>query len=93
MKKANIKTNKSFRNLEEEANFWDTHDLSPIFDNPKIPLSKLEPLESEKEAVITIRLQKSVKDRIEKIAQIKGINTGTLSRMWLVEKVRQFNFA
>lgn len=93
MKKVNVKPAKPFNSLDEEAAFWDTHDLSPVFENPKISLSKLEPLESEKEAAITIRLQKSVKDKIEKIAQIKGINAGTLSRMWLIEKVRQFNFA
>lgn len=91
--KVNIKPNKPFKSLEKEAAFWDTHDLSPILENPKISLSELEPLESEKEAAITIRLQKSVKDKIEKIAQLKGINAGTLSRMWLIEKVRQFNFS
>lgn len=89
--KVNIKSNKPFKSLEEESAFWDTHDLSPILENPKISLSELEPLESEKEAAITIRIQKSVKDKIEKIAQLKGINAGTLSRMWLIEKVRQFN--
>lgn len=93
MKKVKIKTVKPFNSLEEEATFWETHDLSPVFKNPKISLSKLEPLETEKEETITIRLQKSVKEKIEKIAQIKGINTGTLSRMWLIEKTRQFNLA
>ena len=93
MKKNSIKPIKPFKTLEEEAKFWDTHDLSPVFENPKISLSKLEPLESEKDAAITIRLQKSVKDKIEKITKIQGINAGTLSRMWLVEKVRQFTFA
>jgi len=93
MKKVNIKPIKPFKNLEEEANFWDNHDLSPLIENPNISLSKLEPLETEKEAVITVRLQKSIKEKIEKIAQIKGINAGTLSRMWLIEKVRQCKFA
>ena len=89
MKKIHIKPIKPFNTLEEEAKFWETHNLSSIVEDPTISLSKLEPLETEKEAVITVRIQKSIKEKIEKIAQIKGINASTLSRMWLIEKVRQ----
>ena len=85
----NMKPIKPFKNLEEEANFWDTHDTSMLFKNPKTPLSVLPRIESEKEEILTIRIQKSVKERIKKIAQEKGINPATLSRMWLIEKLRQ----
>ncbi len=78
-----------FKTLDEEADFWDTHDLSLAFENHKTPLSKLPPLEKEKEAVMTIRLQQSAKKAIEKIARAKGINPTTLSRMWLIEKLQQ----
>ena len=37
--------------------------------------------------VITLRVQKIVKDKIDKAAKIKGINSATLSRMWLVERL------
>lgn len=84
-----LKPIKPFKTLEEEALFWDTHDLSLLAKNPKTPLSKLPPLESEKKEVLTIRLQKSVKEKIERVAQEKGINASTLSRMWLVEKLKQ----
>lgn len=82
---------KPFKTLDEEARFWDTHDLSRLFDDPNIPLKKLEPLESEKTATLTLRVQKSVKEKIERIARLKGINPSTLSRMWLVEKLMQFD--
>ena len=82
---------KPFKTLEEEANFWDTHDVSDLFSNPKTPVSKLSRIEPEKQAVMTIRLQGSVKRRLENIAQQKGINPSTLSRMWLIEKVREFD--
>ncbi|MEK7061069.1 MAG: CopG family antitoxin [Patescibacteria group bacterium] len=82
-----IKPIKPFKTLEEEANFWDTHDVSRIFKNPKTSLSELLSLEPKKEMVITLRVQKIVKDKIDKAAKIKGINSATLSRMWLVERL------
>lgn len=77
---------KPFKTLEDEADFWDTHDLSLLFDNPQTPLSKLPFLEQEKEAVLMIRLQKTLKDKMSKIARLKGINISTLARMCLAEK-------
>ena len=79
-----------FKNLEEEAKFWETHDISKLMENPNTPLSKLLPLDKEKQEVMTVRLQKSVKGKIEKIAKEKGINSSTLSRMWLIEKIREY---
>ena len=78
---------KPFKTLEEEANFWDTHDTSKIFENPKISVSELLELEPKKDVVMTVRVQKAVKDRIEKMARIKGVNSTTLSRMWLIERL------
>lgn len=73
-----------FKTLDEEADFWDTHDTSLL---GKVPLSKLPLLESEKEETLVVRVQKSVKNRIKYIARQKGIDTSTLSRMWLIEKL------
>ena len=78
---------KPFKTLEEEANFWDAHDLSKLFDNPKTPLSELLAINPKKEVVMTVRVQKSVKDKIEKMAKHKGLNPTTLSRMWLIERL------
>ena len=78
-----------FKTLDEEANFWDTHDTSPLMRGEKIPLEKLELIEKEKKEVLVIRIQKSIKKKIEEIAKAKGINPTTLSRMWLIEKLTQ----
>lgn len=78
---------KPFKTLDEEANFWDTHDLSKIIKDPKTPLSELLSLKPEKDVVMTIRVQKIVKDKIAKVAQNRGINSTTLSRMWLIERL------
>jgi predicted transcriptional regulator len=78
---------KPFKTLDEEANFWDTHDLSKIIRDPKTPLSELLSLKPEKDVVMTVRVQKVVKEKIEKMARIKGVNSTTLSRMWLIERL------
>lgn len=82
-----IRPIRPFKTLEEEANFWDSHDLSSALKNPKIPLSELLSLEPKKEVVMTLRVQKVVKEKIDKLAKNKGINPTTLSRMWLIERL------
>ena len=72
-----------FKTLDEEAKFWDTHDLSEF---GKVPLSKLPLLEKEKEDMLTVRVQKTVKEKLVRVARRKGINPTTLARMWLIEK-------
>lgn len=42
-----IKPIKPFKTLEEEAKFWDSHDTSEIFRNPKVLLSKLTKLKNK----------------------------------------------
>ena len=79
-----------FKTLDEEADFWDTHDTSLLFKNPKTPLSKLPLIEKEKEEVLTVRLQESIKEQLTHAARMKGINPSTLARMWLIEKLREF---
>lgn len=73
-----------FKTLDEEADFWDTHDLSEF---GKVPLMKLPLLETEKEESLTVRLQKSVKTKLTRVARAKGVNVGTLTRMWLIERL------
>lgn len=79
-----------FKTLDEEADFWDTHDVSALFTNPKTPLSELPLIETEKEESLTVRLQKSIKTKLSKVARTKGLSVGALSRMWLIEKLAQF---
>lgn len=82
---------KPFKTLEEEAVFWDTHDVSPLFKHPKTTLSVLPHLETKKQSSLTVRLQDSVKKKIDSIARRKGINASTLSRIWLIEKVQEYS--
>lgn len=77
-----------FKTLDKEAEFWDTHDISLLFKDVKTPLSKLPVLEKEKEEVITVRLQKSIKEKLTRIARGKGIGPTTLTRMWILERLQ-----
>ena len=88
LSKERVKPIKPFKMLGEEADFWDTHDLSGALRNPKTPLSKLLSLEPKKEVIMTLRIQKVVKKRIDSLAKAKGLNPATLSRMWLIEKLK-----
>jgi len=75
---------KPFKTLEEEANFWDTHDTTRM---GKDPLLELPLLEKEKVESLTLRLQRSIKRKLEKTARQKGIGPTTLARMWIVERL------
>lgn len=78
---------KPFKTLDDEADFWDTHDTSPLFINPKTPLEELPLMDPEKIDTLTIRMQRSVKEDLSKEAWAKGISVSTLARMWLIERV------
>ena len=73
-----------FKTLDDEATFWETHDTSLL---GKVSLMDLPLLEKEKEKTLTVRLQTSVKEKLTKIAQQKGIGPTTLARMWIVERI------
>ena len=75
-----------FKTIEEEAEWFDTHDLAEYWDG-------LEPVEIDfqlkkpKEENIVIRLQKPIKDVLEQVARRKGLNISSLTRMWIMEKL------
>lgn len=73
---------------EEEAKWWDSHDLGDYWDEME-EVDIVFDLKKPKEKTLVVRLQEDVKNRIEKIAQRKGLNVSTLARMWLLEKLRQ----
>lgn len=75
---------KPFKTLDEEADFWDTHDTSLL---GKVPLMKLPLLEDEKEDVLAVRIQKSQKKKLNIVARKKGIGPSTLARMWILERL------
>jgi len=72
---------------EEEAKWWDTHDLGAVWDELE-DVDIVVDLKKPKEEALIVRLQKDFKERLKKIAYQKGLNVSTLARMWLLERLR-----
>ena len=72
---------------EEEAKWWDTHDWGEFWDELE-DVNIVFDLKKPREETLVVRLQKDFKERLERIAQSKGLNISTLARMWLLEKLR-----
>lgn len=82
-----LKTIPVFKNLKEEATFWDHHDINDYL--PKVKETNiLYSARIPKEETVVVRLQKNLKKRLEQIAKNNNISVSTLLRMWCVEKVK-----
>jgi hypothetical protein len=77
-----------FKTIEEEANFWDTHDITDEYEGDK-------PIEVEfdkkLEHVLGIRLDDETINQLDKKGKKLGIGPSTLARMWILEKLQQTN--
>lgn len=76
-----------FKSLEEEAEFWDTHsfvDFEDEFEDVDIVVELQKPAEE----TLILRIQKSLKKQLAAIAKKQGISVSSLSRMWLMERLR-----
>lgn len=85
----NIKKNRKipiFSSLEEEATFWDTHDVTDYFDEMKDVKVKFS-LRTPKEESLTVRVQAPLKRKLEEVAMKQGVQPSSLVRTWLVEKL------
>src|SRR5438093_13715089 len=74
-----------FKNYEEEATFWDTHDTTDFEDEFKPVKVRFAKNLSEG---ITIRFDTQTLNELRTRAQEKGIGPTTLARMWVLERLR-----
>lgn len=77
-----------FNTYEEEANFWDTHDITDFEDETE-DVDIVFELNKPRDETVVLRVQKDIKDKIEKLARSRGLNLSTLARMWLMEKLQE----
>lgn len=77
-----------FKNIADEADFWDTHDVTDYLSEMKEVKVTFDP-SALKEEILTIRIQPSLKRRLEKTAKNYGVNLSTLARIWLIDKIRE----
>jgi len=45
-------------------------------------------LAKPRDETLVLRIQKSMKEELERVAHKKGLNISTLSRIWLMEKLQ-----
>jgi len=77
----------AFASLEEEAAFWDNHDVTEFVGN------ELQPVEATIGADLvdrlTVRLDRADREQLVRQAKVKGLGPSTLARVWLKERLRQ----
>ena|SRR5215216_4729959 len=76
----------AFNNIEEEAEFWDTHDITDFLD--ELRPAKLV-LSGELAERLTVRLEQADREELARRAAVKGVGPSTLARMWLKERLQQ----
>ena len=75
-----------FTSREEEAEFWDTHDIADHQDEFKTVRARFAKSLSEG---IAIRLDPEMLAELRSRAKKKGISPTTLARMWILEHLRE----
>ena len=84
MKKSKIP---KFKSIEEEANFWDTHDTTEFLDEFEVAhdLVFIRP----EAQVVSIRFERDFADQVKAYAKKVGIPYTLLIRMWTIRGFRQ----
>ena len=80
------KTIPEFKNRQEEAKFFDTHDMADYQHEFKTVKAKFAKNLSEG---ITVRFDKTTIEKLREIAHEKGVGPTTLARMWIMDQLRQ----
>lgn len=80
--KSSISKAKSYKEIGE---FWDTHDLSDYWDQGSEAVFDVD-IESE---VIYYALEKSLSEKIQRVARKKGVTADTLLNLWIQEKLQE----
>ena len=76
----------AFANIEEEAEFWDTHDATDFAEEWKPVQIEVSPELAER---LTLRLDQRDRQQLVALAREKGLGPSTLARMWIKERLRQ----
>ena len=85
------KTRKSriptFKTIEEEAAFWDTHS-SEEFADELTPVENVKFVKARPKKALTVRFDEDTFEELAREASEKGIGPSTLARMLILEHLR-----
>ena len=76
----------SFRTVEEEATFWDSHDVTDFLENEA---TSTVTVTRELGDRLTVRLDRADRSELDRHARAMGVGPSTLIRIWLKERLRQ----
>lgn len=88
----NLKPFPKFKNEDEEAEFWATHDSTEYIDWSKATLNPVFPNLKPSTKTITIRVPESLLNSLKVIANRKDVPYQSLVKIFLDEKVREENY-
>lgn len=78
-----------FRNEDEEAEFWASHDFTEYHDMSKVVINPNFPNLKPSTKVITLRVNESLLHSLKRIAHKKDVPYQSLIKIYLSEKVRE----
>jgi hypothetical protein len=73
------------KSYKEIGDFWDTHDLSEFWDQTK----KVKLGVDIKSEIIYYSLDKKLAEKVQSIAQRRGVSADTLINLWVQEKLQE----
>ena len=77
----------TFKTIEEEAAFWDTHS-SEEFADELIPVENVKFVKARPKKALTVRFDEDTFEELAREASEKGIGPSTLARMLILEHLR-----
>ena len=78
----------TFKTIEEEAAFWDTHS-SEEFANELTPVENVKFIKAGAKKALTVRFDEDTFEELTREAREKGIGPSTLARMVILEHLRK----
>ncbi|HZS86508.1 MAG TPA: CopG family antitoxin [Chloroflexota bacterium] len=78
----------TFKTIEEEAAFWDTHD-SAEFEDEFEDVTDVRFVRGGPKKGLTVRLEEETIAALTAEARRIGVGASTLARIWILERLRQ----
>jgi len=75
-----------FKSLEEESEFWDTHDFTDFFED-MVDVDVEAEFGRPERVPVSVYLAPEAVTQLEAVAKQRGINYQTMLRVWLMERL------
>lgn len=76
-----------FNSIEEEAEFWDTHDLTDFIKDDDVEIDLV--LGPDFSSILRVPLEAADIDELGRRADEMGVEATALARMWIEERLRR----